>query len=460
MKQTSANLALFCYNFIMTLKELRKSKKITQQEASQICGIPLRTYKRLETEEKYFSGAKYRICFSLISSYMVKNNNTKISNVLVIGAGYVGLSVGIMLSEKHKVTLVDIDEIKIDKINNHVSPIKDKEMEEWLNNKKLNIKAVKPSSDNYKNQDYIFIALPTDYDEENKKYKMDIITNTIKDIRKVNKSVLIIIKSTISPGYTDSFKDKNIIFCPEFLKEGTALNDSLYPARIIIGSSFENRKINQFAALLRNSIRNNAPIIMMNAKEAEATKLIANTYLAMRVSFFNEIDSFLEENGLNAEKVITGVSLDPRVGDFYNNPSFGYGGYCLPKDTQVMTNIISKQNNNELITAISKSNISRKKHIAQEIIRFAKKIAGRDKNITIGVYSLASKQGSDNSRNAAILDVINYLKEAGFAVLLYENDMSFDYFASHSDVIIANRYKNELDQVRFKLYTRDIFKNN
>ena len=444
----------------MTLKELRKNKNISQKEASDITNVPLRTYKRLETDDKYINTAKYKLCFDIINNYSLSKKEIKKQNVLVIGAGYVGLSVGVMLSLRHKVTLVDVDENRMEMINNKQSPIVDLEISDWLKTKELDLKAVLPNKDLYKDNDYIIIALPTDYDNQTKEYKMDIITDVINDIRCVNKSALIIIKSTVSPGYTDSFNDKNIIFCPEFLKEGTALKDSLYPSRIIIGTSFNNRKTNQFAAILRNSIMNNAPIIYMSAKEAEATKLIANTYLAMRVSFFNEVDSYLEQNGLNSKNVITGVSLDPRIGDYYNNPSFGYGGYCLPKDTQVMSNIISKQDNHELISSIGKSNVSRKKHIASQIIEFAKSISTKDKGIVVGVYSLTSKEGSDNSRNAAILDVINYIKEAGYDVLLYEKSMKFEDFISRSDVIIANRYKNELDQVKYKLYTRDIFRNN
>ena len=444
----------------MNLKELRKSKSLTQKDAAEICNIPLRTYKRLELDEKYINTPKYNHCVDILKEYVINEDIKEKYNITIVGAGYVGLALGIMLSEKQHVNFIDVDINKIEKINNYISPIQDKELEKWLKEKELDYCASLINDDIYKNSDYIFISLPTDYDENNKSYKMDVIKYTIKEIREINKSVPIIIKSTVMVGFCDSLNDNNIYFCPEFLKEGTALKDSLYPSRIIIGTSKFDAKTKQIARILKSSIKNNASIIYMNLKEAEACKLIANTYLAMRVSFFNEIDSFLENANLDSKKVIEGVSLDPRVGDYYNNPSFGYGGYCLPKDTLVLTNQMSSDINHELVTSISKSNESRKRHIAENIINFARQRT--DKNdFVIGVYSLNAKEGSDNTRNAAILDVISLLKERNINVLIYDKEnMTFDEFISKSDVIITNRFKEELNIVKDKVYTRDIFRNN
>lgn len=444
----------------MNLKELRKSKSLTQIDAASICNIPLRTYKRLELDEKYINTPKYKHCFDILKEHVANEKIKEKYNITIVGAGYVGLALGIMLAEKHHVNFIDVDINKIEKINKHISPIQDKELEKWLKEKELDYCASLINEDIYKNSDYIFISLPTDYDENNKSYKMDIIKSTIKDIRLINKHVPIIIKSTVMVGFCDSLNDNNIYFCPEFLKEGTALKDSLYPSRIIIGTAKFDSKTKQIAHILKSSIKNNAPTIFMNLKEAEACKLIANTYLAMRVSFFNEIDSFLENNDLDAKKVIEGVSLDPRVGDYYNNPSFGYGGYCLPKDTLVLTNQMNNDINHELVASISKSNESRKRHIVDSIINFAKQRTDK-KGLIIGVYSLNAKEGSDNTRNAAILDVIKLLKERNINVLIYDKEkISFSDFIFKSDVIITNRFKEELNVVKDKVYTRDIFRNN
>ena len=445
----------------MNLKELRISKGLTQKDAALLCKVPLRTYKRLELDDKYQSTPKYNHCVDFISKVntLPKKNVDKCS-ITIIGAGYVGFSLGLMLSEYHKVTLIDIDEEKIKLINKKISPIKDQDAELFLKTKKLDLFATTPNPDIYKQSDFIIISLPTDYDELNQTYKMDIITETVKNIREINKSVLIVIKSTVHSGYTKSLNDDNVIFCPEFLKEGTALKDSLFPSRIIIGVDKKTQKTAQFADILLKSIKNNAPLIYMKSEEAETCKLVANTYLAMRVAFFNEVDSFLEDKGLDAKKVIEGASLDPRIGEYYNNPSFGYGGYCLPKDTQVMANQSLRSQNHELLASIPQSNKSRKEQIANKIYEFALKIAKDRNNIVIGVYSLAAKQGSDNQRNSAILDVIDLLKIKGAKILLNDENISFEEFCSSSDVVITNRYSNKLDIIKDKVYTRDLFRNN
>ena len=322
----------------MTLKELRISKRLTQVDASEICHIPLRSYKRIESDVSYVNSYKYKNAFKCLENYHLNKSKDKSHNVLVIGAGYVGFSLAVLLSKTNDVTIVDIKKDKVNKINNREPIFKDKEIAQWLETKELHLKASLPNKELYKNQDYIIVALPTDYDEKTNLLKTDNIVSLVKEIREINKKTLIVIKSTCYVGFTESLNDNNVIFCPEFLREGRALLDNLYPSRIIIGGDPSNKKIKEFGDLLAKSSLNRAKTLYMSAKEAEAVKLFSNAYLALRVAYFNELDSFAMTNEMNSKNIIEGVSLDNRIGDYYNNPSFGYGGYCLPKDTLSLIN--------------------------------------------------------------------------------------------------------------------------
>ena len=447
----------------MKLKDIRLQKKISQNIASEICGVSLRTYKRLENEDKYLNTPKYNYCLEKLTTYeSSKKELINRKNITVVGAGYVGLSAAVLLSKHHQVEILDINEDKIKIINSGHCPFLDKDIEKELKEGHLKLHASIVDKNAYKKRDYIIIALPTDLDEESGSFDVSAIKNTIKEIREVNKRVTIVIKSTVSIGFTDSLNDNNIIFSPEFLKEGSALYDNFYPSRIIIGANEINAKTKQLAHILAANTKNNAPILYMKAKEAEAVKLFANAYLAMRVSFFNELDSFMLSEDMDAKNVIPGVSLDPRIGDFYNNPSYGYGGYCLPKDTTALSNLLSTKNNSELITSISKSNNSRKEYIASEILQYvSNKFHKPIKDINIGVYSCPSKMGSDNSRHASIRGVINVLTNKGVNVLMFDkNKDDINSFYDRCDLIIANRIKDVPEQFLNKIYSRDIFYNN
>ncbi len=383
--------------------------------------------------------------------------------IAVAGIGYVGLSNAILLSQNNNVIAVDISEERVEMINNRKSPLVDYEIEEYLKNNKLNLTATVNAVEAYKNADYVIIATPTNYDTELNRFDTSSIENVIEIVRNVNKHATIVIKSTIPIGYTENVKKRfdmdNIIFSPEFLREGKALLDNLYPSRIVIGGDGEKARI--FGELLRNSaIKKDVPIIMMKTTEAEAVKLFANTYLALRVSFFNELDTYAEINGLDSKNIIEGISLDPRIGDGYNNPSFGYGGYCLPKDTkQLCANYVNVPN--DIITAVVKSNDTRKKHIVNMI---AKK---KPKNV--GIYRLTMKKNSDNFRQSAIQDIMKQLKDKKIRVVIFEptlNKKEFDgfeviddinEFKENADIIISNRFENELEDVKYKVYTRDIY---
>ena len=303
----------------------------------------------------------------------------------------------------------------------------------------------------YRHQDFVVISVPTDFVNEKNGYDMTSVTNTIKDIRSVNKKCLIVIKSTCPVGFTSSLDDRNIIFSPEFLREGKAIYDNLYPSRIIIGGNKSNKKVREFASLLLDTAINAPQVIYMSSSEAEAVKLFSNAYLAMRVSYFNELDSFASQNGLDSKNIIQGVSLDSRIGDYYNNPSFGFGGYCLPKDTSELISQMKNISNNDLISSIEKSNESRKDFIVSDIISKLNKPINES---IIGIYSFESKKNSDNIRHASIIDVSNKLKDLGATILI--NDQS-EEFKNKCDLIIANRYDSSLDEVKEKVYTRDLF---
>jgi len=388
-------------------------------------------------------------------------------NITVVGAGYVGLSVATLLSQYNNVTLVEVVPEKINSINNRISPIKDEYIERYFKEVSLNLNATLYNDTVYKEADFIVLALPTNYDETTNYFDTHFLDDTIDKIIDDNPNANIIIKSTIPVGYCDSiykkYPDINLFFFPEFLRESKALYDNLYPSRIICGSPYKLRSIGkEFANLLAEAaLKEDVEILYMNNTEAEAVKLFANSYLAMRVSYFNELDTYAELNKLNTENIIKGISLDPRIGDFYNNPSFGYGGYCFPKDTkQLLANYKNIPQN--LISAIVESNKTRKRFIADQILR--------KKPTTVGVYRLIMKSGSDNFRSSAIQDIMYYLKQNGVEVIIYEptvesfNDFTFEndlsIFKYKSDIILANRYDEELDDVKNKVYTKDIFHNN
>ena len=390
-------------------------------------------------------------------------------NIAVVGIGYVGLSLAVLLSQNNKVTALDILSEKVDMLNRHISPISDKDIERYLLSDKLSLKATVDDETAYKNADFVIIATPTNYDVENNYFDTSSVEAVIKKVYSVNKNAVIVIKSTLPVGFTERViknnKELKLLFSPEFLREGKALYDNLHPSRIIVGVPKGNDNLRldaeKFADMLKEAaLEEDVPILFTSPTEAEAIKLFANTYLATRVAFFNELDTYCEINGLDTKNIIEGVCLDRRIGNHYNNPSFGYGGYCFPKDTKQLR---ANFNNvpNKIISAVVDSNVIRKQFIVDRIMSKKPKI--------VGIYRLIMKSGSDNFRESAIQDIMYCLKEKGVDIIVYEpsvvestfsgfevmNDL--DKFKKTTDIILANRFSEDIRDVEHKLYTRDIF---
>ena len=475
------------------VSDKRQQKNMTQQDLSLATGINRALISRLEKKDFVPSISQLENLAEVLgfepSDVFTEASSTRLGspsplNIAVAGTGYVGLSIATLLAQHNHVTAVDIIPEKVDLINQRKSPIQDEYIEKYLAEKDLDLTATLDGISAYKNADYVVIAAPTNYDSQKNYFDTSAVEAVIELVLKVNPDAIMVIKSTIPVGYTESVRKKyhtsKIIFSPEFLRESKALYDNLYPSRIIVSTDPEDPALVQasqnFAALLQEgALKENIDTLFMGFTEAEAVKLFANTYLALRVSYFNELDTYAEMKGLNTQDIIQGVCLDPRIGTHYNNPSFGYGGYCLPKDTkQLLANYENIPQN--LIQAIVSANSTRKDHIADSILEkagFYQGSQGRGgvpgQKVVIGIYRLIMKSGSDNFRESSIQGVMKRIRAKGAQILLYEPELSEDdFFGSpvirdleafqrQSDVIVANRYHRDLENVREKVYTRDIY---